>query len=96
MEKHTSECDSAEIGERNQRASGREVLDDPLGIGLAKRVRFARECVGDGLSSRHVLDNCSTSLGRRSGDGHGDGVTSADGDACESIGIVRVPLIRGL
>lgn len=90
------ESDSAKVGERNKSAILLEVLDDPLGVGLAQGARStAREGVGHRLASRDVVDG-----GGASGSGGGvhrdlDHISSSDGDAAEIIGILWVPLVPG-
>lgn len=86
------EGDSAEVGKGNERAALLVVLNDPLGILLAKRgSRSDRLC--DGFALGDVLDNRGTGFGAGGGDGQLDAVTRGERNAGEVVGVVGVPLI---
>lgn len=87
----------AEVSERDQTVVLLEVLDDPLGIGLTEGAcSTTGEGMGHRLASRNVIDCGSTSSGGSSVDSDLDHVSSADREASEIIGIVRVPFIPGI
>jgi hypothetical protein len=84
-----------EIGKRDQRAALAEVLDDPLGIGLAQTaLHVAVEAVADCLAG--VLVGQLRRAGRRRvrDHAHVDRVAGVDLEALEVVRVVRVPLRR--
>lgn len=74
-----------------------EVLDDPLGVGLAQGARCtAREGVGHRSASREVFNRGGAGGGGCSVHRYPDLISGRDGDAVEIIGIFRVPLVPGV
>lgn len=88
--------DGAKVGKGDEAAALLKILDDPLGIGLAKGGRGGCEAVRDGLASGLVLDHGGASLLARGGHGDGDLVAGLHGDAGEIVGDLGVPLIPGV
>jgi hypothetical protein len=88
----TRESHGAKVHEGNKATVLLKVFNDPLGILLTKSIRRG-EFLCDDLASGQVLDDCCTRSRRGSSDGGLDNITSADADAREIVGIVRVPLV---
>lgn len=70
----TREGDTVEVGEGHKPAAGREVLDNPLGVGLAEAGALAAEGVRDGLPRGLVLDDRRAACLAASRHGHLDRV----------------------
>lgn len=90
------EGDGSEISERNKRAIGLEILDNPFSIGLTEVTLGASgEFVGYGLAISEVLDGGRSTILSGSLNGDLDRVTLGNGDTAEVIGIVGVPFVPG-
>lgn len=72
------ESDGVEVNKVDQRATRRKVLDNPLCIVLAERIRLGREGVRDGLSGGLVLEGDRTGLQCAGSGSHDNRVTSRD------------------
>lgn len=98
----TSESDRVKGRERCKRlgstADDGEVLNDPLGVGLAEgALNLARgKSVGHGLTVGLVGDGSNTAGGACGLNAHLDGVASRDVNAGEVVGIVGNPLVPGI
>lgn len=94
-----SESDSVKGRERSKRLGSAvddgEVLNDPLGVGLAERALnlAGGESVGDGLAVGLVGDGGDTAGCAGGLNAHLDGVTGRDVDAGEVVGVVGNPLV---
>lgn len=92
LSRSVGESDGTEVGKGNQAATLLKVLDNPLGIGLAKSARRAGEAVVNPLARGQVLKSGNTSgLARRS-NGDLDLVTDAQVKAAEGVRVVGNPL----
>lgn len=91
------EGNGAEVSESNKGVTRLEVLNNPLGVGLAKvTLDVAAEGVADGLTSGQVLNGGATAALAGGLDSDLDLVTLGDGEAVKVVGVVGVPLIPGL
>lgn len=91
-----SESNRSEISERNKRAIGFEILDNPFSVGLTEVALGASgKFMGDGLAIGEVLDGGSSSALGGGLNSDFDGITLGDGDTAEVIGIVGVPFVPG-
>lgn len=90
------ESNGAKIGKGDERAALLKVLDDPLGVGLAKSRWSVGEGVGNRLSGGEVLKSGNAGGLGRGIDGHADLVADLEGEAGEAVGVVGNPLVPSI
>lgn len=90
------ESNRSEISERNKRAIGFKILDNPFSVGLTEVTLGASgKSVGDRLAVGEVLDGGRSSALTGGLNSDLDGVPLGDGDTTEVIGVVGVPFVPG-
>lgn len=91
-----AESDLAKVGKGNEVAALLKVLNDPLGVGLAKGRGSVGEGVGNRLSGGEVLKSGNAGGLGRGVDGHADHVADLEREAGEAVGVVGNPLIPSI
>lgn len=85
---------ATKVGEVKKAATTREILHNPLSVGLAEAGSLAREGVRDGLAVRLVSDSSSTASQAIGSNSSGNGVTGVDGNTAVPVLLSgREPLV---